>query len=79
MLFFLNLDGTMKRQDSTRIFQGSTQVPDIQILSAVSADSGALQIAFTKPDGLVTQYFPLAIVSSFVNEQGFTTYPSELK
>ena len=74
MLFFLNLDGTMKRQDSTRIFQGSTQVPDIQILSAVSADSGALQIAFTKPDGLVTQYFPLAITSSFVNEQGFTTY-----
>lgn len=59
MIFFLNYDGTLTRQDTGRIFQGSSAVPEIKVLSGVSNTSSVLQVAFTLPNGLVTQYFPL--------------------
>lgn len=59
MIFFLNYDGTLTRQDTGRIFQGSSAVPEIKVLSGVSNSSSVLQVAFTLPNGLVTQYFPL--------------------
>lgn len=74
MIFFLNLNGELKRADTGRIFQGSTAVPDIKVLSAVSSASGGLSVAFTLPTGITTPYFPLAIESEFVNEIGFKTY-----
>jgi hypothetical protein len=59
MIFFLNYDGTLTRQDTGRIYQGSTAVPEIKVLSGVSSASSVLEVAFTLPNGLVTQYFPL--------------------
>lgn len=59
MIFFLNYDGTLTRQDTGRIYQGSTAVPEIKVLSGVSNASSVLQVAFTLPNGLTTQYFPL--------------------
>lgn len=59
MIFFLNFDGTLTRQDTGRIYQGSTAVPEIKVLSGVSSASSVLEVAFTLPNGLVTQYFPL--------------------
>ena len=59
MIFFLNYDGTLTRQDTGRIYQGSSAVPEIKVLSGVSSASSVLQVAFTLPNGLVTQYFPL--------------------
>ena len=59
MIFFLNYDGTLTRQDTGRIYQGSSAVPEIKVLSGVSNSSSVLQVAFTLPNGLVTQYFPL--------------------
>lgn len=59
MIFFLNYDGTLTRQDTGRIYQGSTAVPGIKVLSGVSSASSVLEVAFTLPNGLVTQYFPL--------------------
>ncbi len=74
MIFFLNLNGELTRADTGRIFQGSTAVPDIKVLSTVSATSGSLSVAFTKPDKTTTKYYPLAIEAEHTNEQGFTTY-----
>lgn len=74
MIFFLNLDGTMTRQDTGRIFQGSTAVPDIKVLSYVSSDTGSLSVSFTLPNKLATVYYPLAIVGEHVGENGFKTY-----
>lgn len=74
MLFFLNLDGTMKRADSERVFQGSTAVPDVKVITPLSSDSGVLQISFTLPNGLVTQYQPLVITGHYQNADGFTLH-----
>lgn len=74
MLFFLNLDGTMKRADSERVFQGSTAVPDVKVITPLSSDSGVLQISFTLPNGLVTQYQPLVITEHYQNADGFTLH-----
>lgn len=74
MIFFLNLDGTMTRQDTGRIFQGSTAVPDIKVLSAVSGASGGLSVAFTLPSGISTTYFPLAVLGEYTDDKGFKTY-----
>ena len=74
MIFFLNLDGTMTREDTGRIFQGSTAVPDIKVLSAVSSATGSLSVAFTLPSGLTTLYYPLAIVGEHTYDNGFKTY-----
>lgn len=65
MIFFLNYDGTLTRQDTGRIFQGSTAVPEIKVLSGVSNTSSVLQVAFTLPNGLVTQYFPLTQMGEY--------------
>lgn len=74
MIFFLNLDGTMTREDTGRIFQGSTAVPDIKVLSVVSSATGGLSVAFTLPSGLTTLYYPLAIVGEHTFDNGFKTY-----
>lgn len=65
MIFFLNYDGTLTRQDTGRIFQGSSAVPEIKVLSGVSNTSSVLQVAFTLPNGLVTQYFPLTQMGEY--------------
>lgn len=65
MIFFLNYDGTLTRQDTGRIFQGSSAVPEIKVLSGVSSASSVLQVAFTLPNGLVTQYFPLTQMGEY--------------
>lgn len=74
MIFFLNLDGTMTRQDTGRIFQGSTAVPDIKVLSAVSGASGGLSVAFKLPSGTTTAYFPLAVLGEYTDDRGFKIY-----
>ncbi|MBR2333871.1 MAG: hypothetical protein IKA59_00830 [Clostridia bacterium] len=74
MIFFLNLNGELTRQDVGRIFQGSTAVPDIKVLSYVSSDTGSLSVSFTLPNKLATVYYPLAIVGEHVGENGFKTY-----
>ena len=74
MIFFLNLDGTMTREGTGRIFQGSTAVPDIKVLSVVSSATGGLSVAFTLPSGLTTLYYPLAIVGEHTFDNGFKTY-----
>lgn len=64
MLFFLNGDGTMTRQDSTRIFQGANNVTTITVIAPFGQPS-ALQIAFTLPSGIPTQYYLMAYNGEF--------------
>lgn len=64
MLFFLNGDGTMTRQDSTRIFQGANNVTTITVIAPFGQPS-ALQIAFTLPNGIPTQYYLMAYNGEF--------------
>lgn len=71
MLFFLNGDGTMTRQDNTRIFQGSNNATKITVVAPFGAPS-ALQIAFQLPSGLWTQSYLMAYRGEFmgVNPNG---------
>ena len=59
MLFFLNLDGTVARDDAERIFQGQNGVASVDLLTAITPDQTGIQVAFTLPDGLATQYYPM--------------------
>lgn len=65
MLFFLNGDGTMTRADSGRIFQGSNNVTEIQVVSPF-AGATALSAAFTLPNGIETVFSPMQYGGEYV-------------
>lgn len=58
MIVFLNLDGTARIVSPERVFQGSS----VNIVSAIyaGATNTPLQIAFTLPNKVVTQYAPMS-------------------
>lgn len=58
MIVFLNLDGTARIVSPERVFQGSS----VNIVSAIyaGASNTSLQIAFTLPNRVVTQYAPMS-------------------
>lgn len=58
MIVFLNLDGTARIVSPERVFQGSS----VNIVSAIyaGASNTSLQIAFTLPNKVVTQYAPMS-------------------
>lgn len=58
MIVFLNLDGTARIVSPERVFQGSS----VNIVSAIyaGAPNTSLQIAFTLPNRVVTQYAPMS-------------------
>ncbi len=60
MLFFLNLDGTVARDDSERVFQGQNGVASVDLITAITPDQTGIQVAFTLPNGLATQFFPMS-------------------
>lgn len=59
MLFFLNLDGTVARDDTERVFQGQNDVTSVDLITAITPDQTGIQVAFTLPNGLATQYLPM--------------------
>ncbi|GEM_PF-3172628 len=59
MLFFLNLDGTVTRNDTEHIYQGQNNAATIDVITAVSPAQTAIQVAFTLPNGLAKGYFPM--------------------
>lgn len=78
MLFFITGEGTMVRADSTRIFQGSNNVTQIQVVSPYSGTGMA--VAFTLPNGIQTNYFPMQNngVYTAQNLAGSTAAPTTL-
>ena len=73
MLFFVTGEGTMVRADSTRIFQGSNNVTEIQVVMPFSGVG--VKVAFTLPDGSQTNYFPMRNMGRYVvqtDESGTT-------
>ena len=58
MIFYLNLDGSMTRQDADRVFQGSNKAHKIVVLTPFG-NSCNLNIAFTLPNGTATVYQPM--------------------
>ncbi len=65
MLFFMDLNGDVKRIDSARIFQGSNDANKIQLITPITPRNTSIQISFTLPSGLVTTYYPLAVVGRY--------------
>lgn len=61
MNIFLNLDGTAQKVTPERVFQGSNNVTAIDVF-APFAETTALEIAFTLPDGSFTAYKPMNYV-----------------
>lgn len=59
MLFFLNLDGTVTRNDTEHIYQGQNNAATIDVITAVSPAQTGIQVAFTLPNGLAKGYFPM--------------------
>lgn len=59
MLFFLNLDGTVARDDAERVFQGQNDVTSVDLITAITPDQTGIQVAFTLPNGLATQYLSM--------------------
>lgn len=57
MLFFITGAGTMTRADSERIFQGSSNVTKMQVVSPFSGVG--VSMAFTLPNRTQTHYFPM--------------------
>lgn len=78
MLFFITGEGTMVRADSTRIFQGSNNVTQIQVVSPYSGTG--MSVAFTLPNGIQTKYFPMQNngVYTAQNLAGSTAAPTTL-
>lgn len=78
MLFFITGEGTMVRADSTRIFQGSNNVTQIQVVSPYSGTG--MSVAFTLPNGIQTNYFPMQNngVYTAQNLAGSTAAPTTL-
>lgn len=78
MLFFITGEGTMVRADSTRIFQGSNNVTQIQVVSPYSGTGMA--VAFTLPNGIQTNYFPMQNNGIYTaqNLAGLTAAPTTL-
>jgi len=65
MLFFLNLDGTVSRNDTERVFQGQNKVASIELFTLISPAQTSVQVAFTLPNGLTTTYLPMAYVGAY--------------
>lgn len=59
MLFFLNLDGTVARDATERVFQGQNDVTSVDLITAITPDQTGIQVAFTLPNGLATQYMSM--------------------
>lgn len=59
MLFFLNLDGTVARDATERVFQGQNDVTSVDLITAITPDQTGIQVAFTLPNGLATQYMAM--------------------
>lgn len=78
MLFFITGEGTMVRADSTRIFQGSNNVTQIQVVSPYSGTG--MSVAFTLPNGIQTKYFPMQNNGIYTaqNLAGSTAAPTTL-
>lgn len=65
MLFFLNLDGTVSRNDTERVFQGQNKVASIELFTLISPAQTAISVAFTLPNGLTTEYLPMSYVGAY--------------
>lgn len=59
MFFFLNLDGTVTRDDSEHVYQGQNNVAKVELITPITPLQTAIQVAFTLPSGLVQGYFPM--------------------
>lgn len=57
MLFFITGAGTMTRADNERIFQGSSNVTKMQVVSPFSGVG--VSMAFTRPNMTQTHFFPM--------------------
>ena len=65
MLFFMDLNGNVKRIDSAKIYQGSNDAGQIQLVTPITPINTAIQVGFTLPSGLVTTYYPMAVVGRY--------------
>lgn len=65
MLFFLNLDGTVSRNDTEHVYQGQNKVASIELFTLISPAQTALSVAFTLPNGLTTEYLPMSYVGAY--------------
>lgn len=65
MLFFMDLNGNVQRIDSAKIYQGSNDAGQIQLVTPITPINTAIQVGFTLPNGLVTTYYPMAVVGRY--------------
>ncbi|MDR3317927.1 MAG: hypothetical protein LBS99_00630, partial [Clostridiales bacterium] len=66
MVIFLNLDGSAEKVSPQRLFQGSNNVTNVDVIAPFSSLT-ALNIGFIRPDGTVRGYFPMEYVTQSVN------------
>ena len=59
MLFFLNLDGSVTRNDTEHIYQGQDKAATIDVITTISPAQTAIMVAFTLPNELVKGYYPM--------------------
>lgn len=65
MLFFLNLDGTVTRSDTDHVYQGQNKVANVELFTPILPEQAAIQVAFTLPNGLTTEYEAMSYVGAY--------------
>ena len=65
MLFFLNLNGTVTRNDTDHVYQGQNGVATVELFTLYSSQQSVIQVAFTLPSGLTTTYLPMSYVGAY--------------
>ena len=65
MLFFMDLSGDVLRIDADKIYQGTNDLPKIQLVTPITPNNTAIQVAFTLPNGITTVYYPMAVMGTY--------------